>query len=116
LRYFNIYRLLLAAVCLALWRVSATPKFGSHNLAHFKYVSGAYLLLAFGFQVLLEKFHSYFNAQLSMHVMRHRRHGVADECQRRLQERLGVMLLISLAAAARVIRGALTMFYAGSHP
>jgi two-component system, NtrC family, sensor histidine kinase PilS len=87
--------------------------FGSHNLNQFKYVSGAYLLLAVVFQVSLEKIRSYFNLQLSMHV-------IADivatvllmNASDGFRSGLGVMLLISLAAAALVSRGTLTLFYA----
>ena len=114
LRFFNIYRLLLAAVFLAAVMIFGDSlNFGSHNLAQFKYVSAAYLLLAVVFQVLLEKIRSYFNFQLSMHV-------IADIVATVLlmtasdgfRSGLGVMLLISLAAAALVSRGALMLFYA----
>ena len=114
LRFFNIYRLLLAAVFLATVLIFGDSlNFGSHNLAQFEYVSGAYLLLAIVFQVLLEKIRSYFNFQLSMHV-------VTDivatvllmNASDGFRSGLGVMLLISLAAAALVSRGALMLFYA----
>ncbi|MGP1677910.1 MAG: two-component system sensor histidine kinase NtrB [Burkholderiales bacterium] len=114
LRYFNIYRLLLAAVFLAAVMIfDDSLNFGSHNLPLFKYASGAYLLLAVVFQVLLERMRSHFNFQLSMHV-------VADivatvllmNASDGFKSGLGVMLLISLAAAALVSRGALMLFYA----
>lgn len=114
LRFFNIYRLLLAAVFLASVMLFGDHlNFGSHNLRLFKYVSGAYLLLALVFQVLLEKIRSYFNFQLSVHV-------IADIVATVLlmyasdgfRSGLGVMLLISLAAAALVSRGTLMLFYA----
>ena len=114
LRFFNIYRLLLAAVFLASVMLFGDHlNFGSHNLQLFKYVSGAYLLLALVFQVLLEKIRSYFNFQLSAHV-------IADIVATVLlmyasdgfRSGLGVMLLISLAAAALVSRGTLMLFYA----
>jgi two-component system sensor histidine kinase PilS (NtrC family) len=114
LRYFNIYRLLLAAVFLAAVMVFGDDlNFGSHNLDQFKYVSGAYLLLAIAFQVLLERLRRHFNFQLSMQV-------VTDivatvllmNASAGFRSGLGVMLLISLAAAALVSRGALTLFYA----
>ena len=114
LRYFNIYRLLLAAVFLATAIIFGEDiNFGSHNLNQFKYVSGAYLLLAVMFQVSLERIRSYFNIQLSLHV-------VADivatvllmNASDGFRSGLGVMLLISLAAAALVSRGTLMLFYA----
>ncbi|MBE0614648.1 MAG: HAMP domain-containing histidine kinase [Burkholderiales bacterium] len=114
LRFFNIYRLLLAAVFLAAVTIFGDSlNFGSHNLAQFKYVSAAYLLLAVAFQVLLERIRRNFNFQLSMHV-------IADivatvllmNASDGFRSGLGVMLLISLAAAALVSRGALMLFYA----
>lgn len=114
LRFFNIYRLLLAAAFLAAVTVFGDSlNFGSHNLTQFKYVSGAYLLLAVVFQVLLERIRGFFNFQLSMHV-------IADivatvllmNASDGFRSGLGVMLLISLAAAALVSRGALMLFYA----
>jgi len=70
LRYFNIYRLLLAGVFLAAVLIFGDSlNFGSHNLVLFEYVAGAYLLLAVAYQVLLEKMRSYFNFQLSLHVI-----------------------------------------------
>src|ERR1035437_5724445 len=79
LRYFNIYRLLLA---------------------------GAY-------QVLLEKMRSYFNFQLSLHVITDIVASVLlMNASDGFRSGLGVMLLISLAAAALVSRGALMLFYA----
>ena len=114
LGYFNIYRILLAGVFLAAVMIFGDSlNFGSHNLAQFKWVSGIYLLLAVAFQALLEKKRRHFNFQLSMHV-------IADivatvllmNASDGFRSGLGVMLLISLAAAALVSRGALTLFYA----
>jgi two-component system sensor histidine kinase PilS (NtrC family) len=114
LGYFNIYRTLLAGAFLAAALVFGDNlNFGSHNLVLFEYVAGAYLLLAGAYQVLLEKMRRYFNFQLSLHV-------VTDivatvllmNASNGFRSGLGVMLLISLAAAALVSRGALTLFYA----
>ncbi|MBE0623048.1 MAG: PAS domain-containing protein [Burkholderiales bacterium] len=114
LRFFNIYRLLLAAVFLAsVMMFGDDLNFGSHNLRLFKYVSGAYLLLALAFQVSLERIRGYFNLQLTVHV-------VTDIVATVLlmiasdgfKSGIGVMLLISLAAAALVSRGTLMLFYA----
>src|ERR1039457_2969273 len=70
LRYFNVYRLLLAAVFLAAVLIFGDSlNFGSHNLRLFEYVAGAYLLLAVAHQALLEKMRSYFNFQLRLHVI-----------------------------------------------
>ncbi len=114
LRYFNIYRLLLAAVFLSTVLVFGDSlNFGSHNLALFKYVSGAYLLLAIAYQVLQEKLRSHFNLQLSLHVITDIVASVLMmNASDGFRSGLGVMLLISLAAAALVSRGALMLFYA----
>ncbi len=114
LRYFNVYRLLLAGVFLAAVLIYGDSlNFGSHNLALFKYVSGAYLLLAVVFQLLLERLRSYFNFQLSLHVVTDIVASVLlMNASDGFRSGLGVMLLISLAAAALVSRGALTLFYA----
>jgi len=114
LSYFNVYRMLLAGVFLASVLIFGDGlNFGSHNLAQFRYVSGVYLLLAVAYQVLLEKTRRHFNFQLSLHV-------VTDivatallmNASEGFRSGLGVMLLISLAAAALVSRGALMLFYA----
>ena len=114
LRYFNIYRLVLAAVFLsAVLIFGDSLNFGSHNLAEFKYVSGAYLLLAIAYHVLQQKLHSYFNFQLSLHVITDIVASVLMmNASDGFRSGLGVMLLISLAAAALVSRGALMLFYA----
>jgi two-component system sensor histidine kinase PilS (NtrC family) len=114
LSYFNVYRLLLAGVFLsAVVIFGDSLNFGSHNLAQFRYVSVAYLMLGVAYQVLLEKMRRHFNFQLSLHV-------ITDivatvllmNASDGFRSGLGVMLLISLAAAALVSRGALMLFYA----
>jgi two-component system, NtrC family, sensor histidine kinase PilS len=114
LRYFNIYRLLLATVFLAAVLIFGDSlNFGSHNLVLFKYVAGAYLLLAVAYQALLEKKRGYFNFQLSLHVITDIVASVLlMNASDGFRSGLGVMLLISLAAAALVSRGALMLFYA----
>lgn len=114
LRYFNVYRLVLAAVFLSTVLIFGDSlNFGSHNLALFEYVSAAYLLFAIVFQALLQRLRRHFDVQLSAQV-------IADivatallmNASNGFRSGLGVMLLISLAAAALVSRGALTLFYA----
>ena len=114
LRYFNIYRLLLAAVFLAAVLIFGDSlNFGSHNLVLFKYVAGAYLLLAVAYQALLEKVRSYFNFQLSLQVITDIVASVLlMNASDGFRSGVGVMLLISLAAAALVSRGVLMLFYA----
>jgi two-component system sensor histidine kinase PilS (NtrC family) len=114
LRYFNIYRILLSAVFLSTVLIFGDSlNFGSHDLALFKYVSGAYLLLAIVYQLLLERMRSYFNFQLSLHVITDIVASVLlMNASDGFRSGLGVMLLIPLAAAALVSRGALMLFYA----
>jgi two-component system, NtrC family, sensor histidine kinase PilS len=114
LRYFNIYRLLLAGVFLAAVLIFGDSlNFGSHNLALFEYIAGTYLLLAIAYQVLLEKIRSHFNFHLSLHVITDIVASVLlMNASGGFRSGLGVMLLISLAAAALVSRGALMLFYA----
>ena len=114
LRYFNIYRLLLALVFLAAVLIFGDSlNFGSHNLALFRYVAATYLLLAVTYQVLLEKMRRHFNFQLSLHVITDILASVLlMNASDGFRSGLGVMLLISLAAAALVSRGALMLFYA----
>ena len=114
LSYFNVYRLLLAGVFLAAVLIFGDSlNFGSHNLAQFQYVSGAYLLLAVAYQVLLDKTRRHFNVQLSLHVFTDIVATVLlMNASDGFRSGLGVMLLISLAAAALVSRGALMLFYA----
>lgn len=114
LRYFNIYRVVLAAVFLsAVLIFGDSLNFGSHSLAQFKYVSTAYLLLAIAFLVLREKLRRRFNFQLSLQVITDIVASVLlMNASGGFRSGLGVILLISLAAAALVSRGALVLFYA----
>ncbi len=114
LRYFNIYRMVLAAVFLTAVLIFGDGlNFGSHDLARFKYVSSTYLLLAVVYQVLLERMRRFFDIQLSLHVITDIVASVLlMYASGGFKSGLGVMLLISLAAAALVSRGALMLFYA----
>ncbi len=114
LGYFNFYRMLLAGAFLAAVLIFGDNlNFGSHNLVLFEYAAGAYLLLAVAYQVLLEKMRNYFNFQLSLHVITDIvASALLMNASNGFRSGLGVMLLISLAAAALVSRGALMLFYA----
>lgn len=114
LGYFNIYRLLVAGMfLLAVLVYDDTLSFGTYSLSRFTYVSIGYLVLATVFQVLLRRYRFYFDLQLSFHV-------VTDivatvllmNASSGMRSGLGVMLLISLAAAALVSRRKLMLFYA----
>lgn len=114
LLYFNYYRMAVAAMfLLAVLVYSDALNLGSHHLQLFLYVSAAYLATAVLFHVALRKWRSWFNAQLTAHVL-------IDifalvmlmNASSGMRSGLGVMLLISLAGAALVSRGTLMLFYA----
>lgn len=114
LKYFNFYRIAVAAVFLLLALIyGETVSLGSHDPSVFAYTSVAYLVIAVVFHVVLRKLRAYFNTQLTAHVftdvvaivlLMYASSGIRSG--------LGVMLLISLAGAALVSRGRLTSFYA----
>jgi two-component system sensor histidine kinase PilS (NtrC family) len=114
LKYFNFYRIAVAAVfLLALVIYGNTLNLGSHDPVLFIYTGILYLALAVVFHVALRKLPAYFNLQLTLHV-------VSDivalillmYASGGIRSGLGVMLLISLAGAALVSRGTLMLFYA----
>jgi two-component system sensor histidine kinase PilS (NtrC family) len=114
LRYFNFYRIAVASVfLLAVIIYGNELNLGSHDLAAFTYTSMAYLALAAAYHVVLRKSPAHFQFQLTLHV-------ITDIAAITLlmyasggmRSGLGVMLLISLAAAALVSRGKLMLFYA----
>jgi len=114
LRYFNFYRIAVAALFLGTVLAYDEPlNLGSHNLSLFRYVSGTYLLLGFVFHGVLRNLRDRFDLQLSIHVfvdivavtlMMFASGGVRSG--------LGVMLLISLTGAALVAQQRLTYLYA----
>ncbi|HEY6241960.1 MAG TPA: ATP-binding protein [Burkholderiales bacterium] len=114
LKYFNFYRMAVAAIfLLAALIFGDALSLGSHDLVAFTYASVIYLALAVAFHVTLRKMQAYFNLQLTLHV-------VTDVllivvlmyASSGIRSGLGVMLLISLAGAALVSRGTLMLFYA----
>ena len=114
LKYFNVYRIAVAAIFLLAVHIYGDDLgLGSHDLKAFVYTCVVYLALAVAFHVALRKVPGYFNLQLTLHV-------VADiaavavlmYASSGIRSGLGVMLLISLAGAALVSRGTLTLFYA----
>ena len=70
LRYFNLYRAAVAAVFLVgILAYPETLDLGSHDPRLFKYVSAVYLWLAVLFHLIQDRWHKYFNVQLTVHVM-----------------------------------------------
>jgi two-component system sensor histidine kinase PilS (NtrC family) len=114
LKYFNFYRIAVAAIfLLAALIFGDALDLGNHSIVVYTYSSVVYLALAVVFHVVLRKVPAYFNLQLTLHV-------VTDVvlivilmyASGGIRSGLGVMLLISLAGAALVSRGTLTLFYA----
>jgi len=114
LRYFNFYRIGVASVfLLAVIIYGNELALGNHDIAAFRYTSMAYLGVAIAYHIVLRKSPAHFSFQLTLHV-------ITDVVAITLlmyasggmRSGLGVMLLISLAAAAMVSRGRLMLFYA----
>lgn len=114
LRYFNLYRIAVTTLFLAVTLLYGDNlKLGAHSLELFRYVCGTYLLLGVVFQVVLRRQHEHFNLQLSLHVftdivaitlLMYASGGIRSG--------LGVMLLISLIGAAILAPRRLTFLYA----
>jgi len=114
LRYFNLYRIMVAALFLAAsLYYEASLNLGSHGLERFRTICMWYLAFGIVFHVLLRHLRDRFNLQLSLHValdvvaitlLMHASGG--------LRSGLGVMLLISLIGAALVAPRRLTYLYA----
>jgi two-component system, NtrC family, sensor histidine kinase PilS len=114
LRYFNLYRIAVAALFLgASWIYSDTFNLGTHRIDLFRGVCGAYLAFGVAFQILLRGWRDRFNLQLSLHAF-------ADVVAITLlmfasggmRSGLGIMLLISLIGAALVAPRRLSLLYA----
>jgi two-component system sensor histidine kinase PilS (NtrC family) len=114
LRYFNIYRLAVAALFLGITLVYGDAlNLGSHRLSFFRGVCVAYLAAGLVFQSLLRNLKDLFNLQLSAHIF-------ADivaitllmYASGGIRSGLGVMLLIALTGAALVAPRRLSLLYA----
>lgn len=114
LRYFNLYRIVVAALFLGASAIySDTLNLGSHRLDVFRGVCGAYVALGVAFHWLLRGWRDRFNLQLSLHAF-------ADIgaftllmfASGGVRSGLGIMLLISLIGAALVAPRRLALLYA----
>ena len=114
LRYFNLYRIVVAALFLGSTLIyDDALSLGSQSLELFRYVSGGYLFLGIVFHGVLRNLRDQFNLQLSVQVfvdivaltlLMYASGGVRSG--------LGVMLLISLTGAALVGPRRLSYLYA----
>ena len=115
LRYFNFYRIALAALFLgtAVIYGGEVLTIAAHNRGAFRYIAAAYLLCGVAFHAVLRELRDRFELQLSLHVC-------ADIVAITLlmyasggnRSGLGVMLLVSLPGAAMLAPRRLTYLYA----
>ncbi len=114
LRYFNAYRIAIAALFLAATLVYGDAlNLGSYNLRLFTGTSAVYLLVAVGFQIVLRRAPRNFDAQLTAQVCTDIAATVLLMfASGGFRSGLAVMLLISIAAASLVSRGRPLLFYA----
>jgi two-component system sensor histidine kinase PilS (NtrC family) len=115
LRYFNLYRLALAALFLGTTLVYGADalNLGQHNLELFRYVAAGYLFIAVVFHGIMRDLRDKFELQLTLHAC-------VDivaitllmSASGGVRSGLGVMLLISLTGAAIVAPRRLTFLYA----
>jgi two-component system sensor histidine kinase PilS (NtrC family) len=115
LRYFNFYRVLVAAGFLGATTLiyDRSLVLGSYSLGMFRYTAAAYLASGVLFLVVLTKLHDRFNLQLSLHacadisaitLLMHASGG--------MRSGLGVMVLIALIGAALLAPRRLAFLYA----
>jgi two-component system sensor histidine kinase PilS (NtrC family) len=114
LRYFNVYRMAVAALFLGTTLFYGDAlNLGSYRLGFFRGMCVAYLALALVFHSLLRNLRDLFNLQLSAHIMLDI---VAITllmyASGGLRSGLGVMLLIALTGAALVAPRRLSLLYA----
>jgi two-component system sensor histidine kinase PilS (NtrC family) len=114
LRYFSLYRIAIAGLCLGATLFYADAlRLGAHRLDLFRAASGWYLLFALLLHGVLRNLRDRFNLQLSLHLaldivaittLMYASGGIGSG--------LGVMLLIALTGAALVAPWRLSLLYA----
>ena len=114
LRYFNFYRIALATLFLGIALIYGDAvNLGTHSLELFRYLAAAYLFCGVAFHGVLRDLRDRFELQLTLQVcldivaitlLMYASGGIKSG--------LGVMLLISLTAAAIVAPRRLTFLYA----
>lgn len=111
--YFNVYRIMMVIVIITITWMMSDPVFGSHNPQFFLYVALIYLLFG-GISMLLIRLGlprinwqiaiQIFSDVIFISILMHFSGGI--------QSGLGLLLLVSLAAAGLISRGRLVLFYA----
>ena len=112
--FFNLYRLVLGGMFLFLSGMfGSSLSLGARNLALFYDTSFIYVILALASQLAIRVRKPEFSMQLSLQI------GVDIVCVTLLshasggiQSSLGMLLLVSLAAAGLISRGRITLFFA----
>jgi two-component system, NtrC family, sensor histidine kinase PilS len=112
--FFNLYRIILGGVFVFLSGAFGNSlSLGARNLALFYNTSFVYVVLALASQLAIRLRKPRFSIQLSLQV------GVDIVCVTLLshasggiQSSLGILLLVSLAAAGLISRGRITLFFA----
>ncbi|HEX5091128.1 MAG TPA: ATP-binding protein [Burkholderiales bacterium] len=114
LRYFNLYRIVVALLFLGATYIAYEPiNFGAHDVGLFRAVCVAYLILAIGLQFMLRAVQDRFNLQLSVHVLLDVvTFPLLMYASGGIRSGLGVMLLISLIGAGLVAPRRLNFLYA----
>jgi len=114
LRYFNLYRVVIAALFLGVSVLyGGSLSLGSYSLTLFRYTAVGYLLLGVGLHVVLRHVRELFNAQLSLHVLLDvLAITLLTYSSGGVRSGLGMMLLISLTGASLVAPRLLTFLYA----
>ena len=111
--YFNVYRIMVAGVIIMVTWVVRDPILGSLSKESFQYVSLTYLLIGVISMFLIHIRSPRFNRQIAIQIcsdvlfisiLMHLSGGI--------QSGLGLLLLVSLAAAGLISRGRLVLFYA----
>ena len=114
LRYFNIYRIAVAALFLGTTLFFGEAlNLGSHRLVFFRAVCVAYLVLSVVFHSLLRNLKDLFNLQLSAHLaLDIMAITLLMYASGGIRSGLGVMLLIAITGAALVAPRRLSLLYA----
>ena len=114
LGYFNLYRVALATLFFSLSLVYEDQlNLGSHSLPLFRVVCGLYLVAAIGLHALLRRVRDGFNVQLTVQVsLDVLAITLLMSASGGMSSGLGVMLLVSLIAAAIVAPRRLRWLYA----
>lgn len=114
LRFFSLYRLIVAGVFIFVAAFyGGMPNLGSNDIHMFRWVSVGYLVAAIGFLWAVNYVHWAFNLQLTLQV-------AADVLALTLlmyasggaKSGIGVMIFVVLAGAGLVGHGRMTLFYA----